>query len=297
MFDVLVIGGSYAGISAALPLARARRRIAVVDAGSRRNRFASHAHGILAHDGDSPGSIVERGRAQLLAYPTVTWIDGSAASAERTPGGFVIRLATGDAHEAQKLVLAHGVVDSLPDIPGLSDRWGRSVYHCPYCHGYELDREPIGVIASMPFSVHAALMLPDWGPTTYFTRGLFEPTDEERVALEQRGVVIERAPVAAVEGHADVRLASGKVLSFRGIFVAPRTRPAVSIAEQLGCALDESPMGTFVRTDAMKETTVPGVFACGDVAIAGGSVPIAIGDGARAGVAAHRSLLFPSTTH
>jgi thioredoxin reductase len=295
MFDVVVVGGSYAGIGAALQLARARRKVLVVDAGMRRNRYATHSHGFLGHDGDEGAAIATNARAQLLAYSTVTWVDGRARSARGALDGFVVDVDGDRRLEARRLVLAVGVADELPSIDGLAERWGRSVFHCPYCHGYELDQGAIGALATMPASLHQALMLPDWGKTTYFTRG-FEPTAEERVSLEQRGVAIEREPVVAVEGgdtEPTVRLESGRRLSFRGLFVASKTRPASPIAAELGCALEESPLGPFVKTDAMKETSIPGVFACGDVAIAAGSVSLAVGDGVRAGISAHRSLIFP----
>jgi thioredoxin reductase len=143
-----------------------------------------------------------------------------------------------------------------------------------------------------PMSIHQAVLLPDWGPTTYFTRGLFEPTAEELVVLAKRGVEIERGAVTAITGAADVQLADGRVLSFVGLFLGPTLEISTPIVAQLGCELDDGPMGKFVRTDAMKETTVRGVFACGDIAVAGGAVATAVGEGARAGYATHASLIF-----
>lgn len=295
MQDVIVVGGSYAGISAALQIARARRRVLVIDAGSRRNRFAAHSHGFLAHDGHDPAEIAAAARAQVRRYPTLTWLEDAATDARRSAEHFVVTLASGARHEARRLVLAGGVVDSLPDVPGLAERWGRSVFHCPYCHGYELQQGRIGVIATSPLSVHGALLLPDWGPTIYFTQATFEPTDDERATLEQRGVTIERTPVVAVDGEPDdlrVRLADGGAVPLAGLFVLPSTRVATPLAAQLGCAFDDGPSGAYVRTDPMRETTVAGVFACGDMAMPAGSVAFAVGDGARAGVSAHQSLVF-----
>ena len=295
MLDVIVVGGSYAGISAALQLGRARRRILVLDAGTRRNRFAAHSHGFLGQDGRDPADIAASARAQVLAYPTVTWIDGAATDAEITADGFAVGVASGERHAARRLVLASGVVDELPDIPGVAERWGRSIFHCPYCHGYELDNGRIGVVATSPLSVHPTLLLPDWGPTTYFTQHTFEPSVEECMALERRGVTIEREPIVAVEGEPhepSVRLAGGRVLAFAGLFVLPKTQVLSPLPVQLGCAFESGPTGAYVQTDAMKETTVPGVFACGDMALPAGSVAFAVGDGARAGISAHQSLVF-----
>jgi len=296
MFDAIIIGGSYAGLSAALQLARARRSVLVVDAGQRRNRFAMHSHGFLGHDGHEGAAIAANAREQLLAYPTVKWVDGSARAAHGSIDRFVVEIDAERRFEGQRIVLALGVADELPAIEGVAERWGRSIFHCPYCHGYELEGGAIGVLATMPFSVHQGLMLPDWGKTTYFTRGNFEPTEEERAALKRRGVVTEREPVIAIEGsdaEPTVRLESGRRLPFRGLFLASKTRVASPIAAELGCAIEDGPVGPFVTTDVMKETTVPGVFACGDMAIAAGSVAIAVGDGVRAGISAHRSLIFP----
>jgi thioredoxin reductase len=290
MYDAIVVGGSYAGLSAATQLARARRKLLIIDAGKRRNRFADVSHGFLSRDGATPGGIVAEARAQLLAYPTVEWHDSEAASGEIIEGGFAVTDAQGRRAEARRLVLALGVSDTLPGISGLSERWGRSVFHCPYCHGYEVEG-PIGVLAITANSIHHALMLPDWGPTTYFLNGTTpEAADLDR--LRARGVTIEPEPIHAIAGHADVELASGRVVPMGGLFTATRTNPSSPLAAALGCAIEESVAGTFIRTDMMKETTVPGIFACGDAARAFGNVAFAVGDGAQAGAATHQSLIF-----
>lgn len=291
-FDVAIVGGSYAGLSAALQLARARQRVLVIDAGQRRNRFADTSHGFLGRDGDSPQSIAAQAREQLLAYSTVRWIGGEVAHAEPAHTGFALTLADGRRFAVQRLVLATGVVDELPDIEGLAQRWGRSVFHCPYCHGYELAQGRIGVLATGPMAMHHALMLPDWGKVTLFTRELLMPDEAQAAALTDRGVLIEAALVARIVDLATVELVDGRRLPMDGLFVMPRTHMASPLAAQLGCAFDAGPMGDFIRTDAFKETTVPGVFACGDAARAAGSVALAVGDGAMAGVAAHQSLVF-----
>lgn len=292
--DVIIVGGSYAGISAALPLARARRSVLVVDAGERRNRFAEHSHGLLGRDGWAPDRIADESREQLLRYPTVEWRSGIATAARRAGHGFAVDLQTGETVEAGRLVLATGVSDKVPDLPGLRERWGRSVFHCPYCHGYELDRGAIGVLATSPLALHQGLMLPDWGPTTLFLNDAFEPDAAQSAALRARGTKVVPGAVARVTGdRADVEMADGRVFSCVGLFIQAPTEPASPLAAQLGCVMEESPMGFNVRTDAMKQTSVPGVFACGDVARAAGSVPLAVGDGAMAGAAVHRSLMFP----
>lgn len=292
-YDAIIVGGSYAGIAAALQLARARRRVLVIDEGIRRNRFASHSHGFLGQDGRPPGEIAAEARDQLMRYPTVTWETGRAERAERTDAGFRVADAAGRSFAGRRLLLAVGVVDDLPAIPGLAERWGRSVFHCPYCHGYELMQGRIGVIAVSGQSMHHALMLPDWGPTTLLLNGTFAPDADQSAHLERRGVAVETALVAGIGGEpADVALADGRVLPFAGLFVLPASRVASPLAAQLGCAFDEGPLGAYIRTDGMQETSVPGVFACGDAARAAGSVALAVGAGTMAGTALHRSLLF-----
>jgi thioredoxin reductase len=291
MHEVIVIGGSYAGLSAALQLARGRRRVLVIDAGRRRNRSAAHSHGFLGQDGRDPAEIAAKGRAEVIAYPTARWIETSAELVSRVDDGFAVTVATGERLVAERLILALGVIDELPDVPGVAERWGRSIFHCPYCHGYELDEGHIGVIATAPLSVHQALMLPDWGKTTYFARG-FDPTPEERAALERRGVTIEPSAVVRIENRATVRLADDRALSFAGLFLVPRNRVAGRMVADLGLETEEAPTGSIIKTDMMKTTSIPGVFACGDAAMAAGSVAFAVADGARAGIGAHRSLIF-----
>jgi thioredoxin reductase len=290
--DVIVIGGSYAGMAAALQLLRARRKVLVIDAGQRRNRFAEVSHGFLGQDGVDPAEIASKAREQLQAYPTLTWVEGLATRAEGEKDAFAVTTAAGVRHDARRLLFATGVSDALPAIEGLGERWGKSVFHCPYCHGYELDRGRIGCIATGPISVHQAQLLPEWGETTLFLNGSFTPDAEQRADLVARGVTIEETPVAGLEGKADVRLTDGRLLPFAGLFTASRVAPATPIAEHLGCTIEDTPFGTQIQTDAMKETTIPGAFACGDAARVPHSVTLAVGDGAWAGAQLHRSLVF-----
>ena len=290
-FDAIVVGGSYAGLSAAIQLARARRRVLVIDAGRRRNRFAQHSHGFLGQDGREASAIAADGKAQLLAYPSVTWQSGTAATAAHYAGGFRVTLHDGGTFQARRLVLATGVVDELPPIEGLAERWGSSAFHCPYCHGYELEQGRIGVLATGPLSMHHAMMLPDWGQVTLFLNDAFEPDAAQLAALARRGVALERTPVARIDGVADVVLRDGRSMPMAGLFVLSRTYSASALAEQLGCAHDQGPTGPVVRTDAQQASSVAGVFCCGDAARMAGSVAFAVADGAMAGVAAHQSLI------
>lgn len=290
--DVIIIGGSYAGMAAALQLLRARRRVLIIDEGLRRNRFASHSHGFLGQDGVDPAEIAATARKQLLAYPTLTWIDGRAESVSGKQDAFTVTTKDGATFEGRRLLFATGVKDGLPAIEGLAERWGQSAFHCPYCHGYELNEGEIAVIAASAMSIHQAQLIPEWGKVTFFTNGVVALDAEARADLANRGVTIEETPVRRIEGHADVALADGRRLPFAGLFVATRTTPASDIAERFGCEIEETPMGLQIKATAAKETTIPGAFACGDAARVPHSVSLAVGDGAWAGAQLHRSLVF-----
>lgn len=288
--DVVVVGGSYGGLSAALHLARTHRKIAVFDAGQPRNRTAEASHGFLGQDGRPPAEISADGKAQLLAYPNVTWIDELVTSATGEKDDFTVVSATHRVH-ARRLVLATGIVDELPQIEGVAERWGRGVFHCPYCDGYELAQGRIGVLATDPRAIHQAILLPDWGPTTLFLNDAFEPDDEQHEKLQARGVHIERGKVVRLTDRATVELADGSRFVLAGIFAAPSCRMASPLAEELGCDFEDGPAGPYLRRNEEQETTVSGVYACGDAGRPFGNVAIVVGDGARAGLSAHKSLV------
>ena len=256
--DVIVVGGSYAGLSAAMQLARARKRVLVIDAGAPRNRFAHEGHGFFGQDGRPPFDILRDARGQVAAYPSVAFVKGKVLAARKADGGFAVMLEDGREEQAARLVLATGVRDELPSIPGMEERWGVSVLHCPYCHGYEVADRALGVLATQPMSVHQAKLIPDWGPTTLSTQDAFEPNEDDAAMLTSRGVRIERSPVIELLGVAPeleaVRLANGRTTALAALFVAPRTQMASPLAEQLGCAFDDGPSGRYVRVDDWRQT-------------------------------------------
>ena len=192
---------------------------------------------------------------------------------------------------ATRLILATGVRDELPPVPGLAERWGRNIFHCPYCHGYEMNAGPIGIIAASPLALHHALMLPDWGSPMLFLNGAYTPSADDLAAIARRGTQIEATPIARIDGVADVVLQDGRTIRLNGLFTQPHTVLASPVAEQLGCALEEGPMGVFIKVDEGKATSVPNVFACGDAARAAGNVTLAVADGAMAGFGAHRGAM------
>lgn len=293
-YDAIVVGGSFAGLSAAMQLARARRRVLVVDSGLPRNRFAQASHGFFGQDGKAPHDILRAAARQVSAYPTVEFVQGEATGAAQVDGGFTMTLDHEREEQAARLVLATGVRDELPPLPGLQERWGRTVLHCPYCHGYEVAGGALGVLAYDPMSVHKAVLLPDWGKTTLFTQGLFEPDAEQAAQLAGRGVQVERVPVVELLGEAPdldaVRLADGRVIPLQALFATSAVRMASPLAERLGCEFDQGPFGPYIRVDEWKQTTVAGVYAAGDATAAMHNATLASASGVLAGIGAHQSL-------
>jgi len=294
--DAIIIGGSFAGLSAAMYVARARRSVCIVDAGSPRNRFAAHSHGFFAQDGSEPATMLATARAQVAAYPTASFIEGEAVDAAREQDGFSVTLANGEVIEGRRLVLAFGISDELPSIPGIAERWGRSVLHCPYCHGYEFSGQRLGVLNVSPMSLHQAMLIAEWGPTTLYLNGGSEPEEATLATLRDRGVLVEPAPVSALHGDgarlSAIELAAGRMSSVDALYLGPRTRLNSEIARQLGCEIEEGTWGPVVRTDEQRMTTVPGVYAAGDITRSAHNVTWASADGVTAGLALHRSLVF-----
>ncbi|WP_438749015.1 NAD(P)/FAD-dependent oxidoreductase [Pararhizobium sp. O133] len=297
--DAIIIGGGFAGLSAAYILARARRHVTIIDSGTPRNRFAARAHGVLGHDGKSGAEILAEARAQLAAYPTVTFIEGEADSAEGVIDDFAVRIEGHGSIATRRVLLASGVEDRLPDIPGLRERWGKTVLHCPYCHGYEIGGGPIGVIATQPMSSHQAVVVADWGDVTLFTNGMSEPDVATLDLLARRGVTLQPGAVVSVDGALDgpaqVRLSNGRSIAVKALFITPDLHIRGSLAHNLGCTLEDSPAGKIIATNAMKATSTAGVFAAGDNARAFGNITLSSADGVMAGLGVHQSLMFPAT--
>jgi thioredoxin reductase len=300
LYDALIVGGSFAGLSAAMILARARRRVLVIDAGLPRNRYAAHSHGVLAQDGRAGQDVLADARAQVSAYPTATLLTGEAVSASSEGARFVVRLADGGQAEGRRLLLAIGVTDILPEIPGLVPRWGKTVLHCPYCHGYEIGGGTVGVLATAQGSARQASLLADWGEVIFFTNGKVDPDAQTLRLLANRKVTIEPVPVTALEGSntelKGVRLADGRLVPVRALFLRPSTRMSSPLAERAGCAFDQAPSGTIIRTNEQKLTTVPGIYAAGDAARVPHDITLASADGILAGLGVHHSLIAEDST-
>jgi thioredoxin reductase len=227
----------------------------------------------------------------------VRFVDHAAVDAVQEQAGFRVMLANGEAILAARLLLSFGISDVLPDLPGLAERWGRSVIHCPYCHGYEFRDRRLGVLNLSPMSIHQATLIPEWGPTTFFLDGgALDP--EAAQELARRGVTLVQEPVDSLRGEGTgleaVRLRNGREHPLDALFIGPPNRLNSGIAERLGCAIETGPLGAMVKVDDMKATNVPGVFAAGDITRAAHAVTFACADGVTAAIGIHRSLVFGS---
>ncbi|GLZ80382.1 thioredoxin reductase [Actinorhabdospora filicis] len=281
MYDTVIIGGGAAGLSAALVLSRARRRVAVVDGGKPRNAPAAHMQGFLSRDGESPAELLRIGRREVLGYGAEI-IDGHVTAAEP---GFALVLGDARVLRARSVLVATGAKDELPDVPGLRERWGTDVLHCPYCHGYEVRDRPIGVLAGGADPAHQALLLTQWSSDVMLFAGDAELPGEARARLAGRGVTVVDGPVDGVvveDGTLTGVGVAGRVVPRAALFVPPRVVPRDEVLVALGWD------GT---ADAAGRTSVPGVWAAGNVIDPRAQVITAAGQGSAAAIAINTWLL------
>ncbi|MFF9347457.1 NAD(P)/FAD-dependent oxidoreductase [Streptomyces sp. NPDC014734] len=291
-YDVIVIGGGAGGLNAALVLARARRTVAVVDAGEPRNAPSAHMHSFLSRDGFSPLTLLEVGHAEIARYGAVR-IDGRVDQVEAGEGGgYVVRLEGGATLGARHVVLASGLRDELPEIPGVRAMWGADVHFCPYCHGYEVRDRPIVVLGVHPASPGQALLLRQWSPHIVYVPHSLPLTDEERERMDARGVDVAEGPVSTLlseDGRLRaVELADGRTLECDGVFLFPRMTPNDGAFDGLGCEVDEQ---GWLVTDRAGRTSRPGLWAVGNVVDPRAQAVSAAGMGAAAAFALNHDLV------
>lgn len=288
-WDVVIIGGGAAGLSAALILARARRRVLVLDAQEPRNRFAPHMHGVLSRDGYSPLDLVADGRREVLAADGVI---RTARVIETRPvsDAFEVSTEAGERITARRLIVATGTRDVLPEIDGLAEQWGRGVVACPYCDGYEAAGRRIGVLLGSVAGIHKAHMLRSYSDDITVFTALADPIPEtDRLVLEQRGIRLEDQNVENVVSEGGrltgLVLADGTVAQIDALFAEPRLVPLDEPLQQLGAARADTPFGAWPTVDEFGRTSIPGVWAVGNTANPAALVPIAMGSGATAALA------------
>jgi thioredoxin reductase len=291
-YDVVVIGGGAAGLSAALVLSRAQRRVAVVDAGSPRNAPAAHMHGFLSRDGLPPADLLAIGQEEVRGYGG-DLIAGTVAGVATAAGHrFDLLLGDGQQLSARRLLIATGLRDVLPDIPGVRERWGRDLLHCPYCHGYEVRHQPVGVLGGTPDAVEHAQLVRQWASGVVFFPHTSELTDDQREQLAARAISVVDGIVTRLLVENDelcgVELEDGRAVPRAAVFVRPGFLPNNDLLVGLGCAVDD---GGWVVADPVGRTSVPGVWVAGNAANPRAQVITAAGEGSAAAIALNNDLV------
>jgi thioredoxin reductase len=288
-YDVVIVGGGAAGLSAALVLGRARRRVAVIDAGEPRNAPAAHMQGFLSRDGMPPADLLAAGRVEVTGYG-VEVINDTVRGIDE---GFIVRLAGGRVLNARRMLVTTGMNDGLPDIPGVRERWGKDLLHCPYCHGWEVRDQPLGVLGTQPAAALHAQLVRQWSDDVIFFAHAYDPTATERAQMEARGIQIVTGEVARIAVDADrlvgVEMTDGRTIERTAVFVRPDFVPHPDgLLVGLGCEINAA---GFVTVDATGHTTVTGVWAAGNVADPRAQVITAAGAGSAAAIAINADLV------
>ncbi len=265
-FEVLIIGGSYAGLSAAMALGRSLRQVLVIDSGKPCNRFTPHAHNFITHDGQVPAQIAKQARQQVERYNTVFFHEGLAVEGRKTEAGFEVETEAGEVFFAKKLIFATGLRDVLPDIPGLSDCWGKTALHCPYCHGYEVRKQPTAILGNGDYGYDFSKLISHWtADLTLLTNGPSTLDEARAEKLNKHGIRLVETEIdhlKQVDGQLQaIVFKDNTSLPMNAMYLHPDPVQQCSIPQQLGCEMTE--LG-LLKVDMMQKTTVPGVFACGD---------------------------------
>ncbi|UPK25785.1 NAD(P)/FAD-dependent oxidoreductase [Bradyrhizobium sp. 195] len=296
MDDVIIIGGSFAGLAGALQLGRARRKVTVLDTGLPRNRFAGHSHGLLGHDHKPPLDILAEARQQLARYPTVRLVNARADSISGNIDKFSILTGDGESLGARRLILSYGIVDQMPNVPGYAESWGTSIVPCPYCDGFEVAGRHWGLVWSGPQSHNQARLFLDWtDKLTLFADGHDIPPDI-RADLARRKIPVVDGRITGIGHHgghnATVKLDTDTNVAVDILFAHPRTKPSASLHESLGLATVDTPGGIALKVDERRQTSMPGIYAAGDLTtVFLPSVTQASSQGAMAGIFAQQSMV------
>ncbi len=296
MDDVIIIGGSFAGLAAALQFGRARRKVTVLDTGLPRNRFAGHSHGLLGHDHKPPLDILAEARRQLARYPAIRLVNARADSISGVIDNFSVLTGDGESLGARRLILSYGLVDQMPAVPGFAEGWGTSIVPCPYCDGFEVAGQHWGLVWFRPQSHIQVKLYQHWTDAlTVFADG-HDIAPDIRADLARRNVPVVDGRITGIAHHgghsATVKLDTGAEVAVDILFAHPPANPSASLHEALGLATIDTPLGIVIKVDERRETSVPGIYAAGDLANPGmPSVTTASWQGAMAGIFAQQSML------
>ncbi len=293
-FDVIVIGGSYSGLSAAMALGRALRKVLIIDAGKPANRFTPQSHNFITHDGRPPGEIALLAKLQVGDYNSVQQMDGTVDHVEKVNDGFIVRLASKAKYFSRKLIFSTGIVDIMPDIPGFSDCWGKSVLHCPYCHGYEVRKETTGIIGNGDYAFEFGSIISNWtNDLTIYANGPSTLTSEQTSKLQSHNIEIVEDKIKAIEherGHVKrIIFENERSRYLKAIYARPGFKQHSDIPKILGCELTNE---GYIKIDLSQKTTVPGVFACGDNVTRIRTVSNAVSMGTTAGMMVNKEVIL-----
>ena len=293
MFDVIIIGGSYAGLSAAMALGRALRKVLVIDSGQPCNRQTPRSHNFITHDGEAPAIISNSAKEQVMRYPTVTFVNGIAVSCRKFDGKFQIETENGEHFYADKLLFTSGVRDIMPLIEGFADCWGISVLHCPYCHGYEVRNEPTGILANGDTAFELARLINHWTKDlVVFTNGPSNLTPERSQKIASHNIKIIETEIERIEhdnGQVKfLQVKGGKSFALKAIYARPLFAQHCTIPIDLGCELTEQ---NLLKVDAFQRTSIAGIFAAGDNSTMMRSVSLAVAGGGFAGASINKDLI------
>lgn len=291
--EILIVGGSYAGLSAAMALGRSLRRVAIVDSGKPCNRQTPHSHNFLTRDGETPATIAAIGKEQVLQYPTLSWFEDTVVRIIQKDKGFEAETATGLVFQPRKILFATGVADQMPALSGVAESWGISVLHCPYCHGYEVHHKRLGVWGNGDMGYHQAMLIRNWSPDLQlFTDGEPAFSTEQYEKLKKHDIRIIPGKLDALEhknGYLSaVVLQEGERYALDALFTRLPFRQHCTLPETLGCTVDEQ---GYIVTDELKRTSVAGLYAAGDCTTMMRSVANAVAAGAMAGSMINKDLI------
>lgn len=295
-FEVIIIGGSYSGLSAAMSLGRTRRNVLVIDSGKPCNRHTPHSHNFITHDGETPAAISAKAKEQVLTYPTVSFLKDKAISAVKTETGFEVTTENNTKLSAKKLLFASGITDIMPNIEGFEDCWAISVVHCPYCHGYEIRDKKTGIFANGDAAWHYALLVSQMTKDlTIFTNGKAEFTAEQLQKLQEYNIAVTEDKVVKIKhqkGYMEELVFQDSTYhALEALYYKPPFVQHTNIPAELGCAINEQ---GYITVDEMQKTSIPGIYAAGDCTSMKRSVAGAVATGNMAGAAINMELSMES---
>ncbi len=295
-YEVIIIGGSYAGLAAGMSLGRALRKVLIIDSGQPCNRQTPYSHNFITQDGTPPQEIASLARQQVEKYTTVKFLTGLASTGRQTETGFEIDTAAGEIFTAQKLIFATGIRDLLDDLPGLSECWGKSVLHCPYCHGYEVKNQQTGILANGEVGFEFAALISNWtADLTLYTNGKSTLTQEQTLKLESHNIAVVEMAIEKLEhinGHLQrLIFRNGQRATISALYARFPFIQQSSLPEWLGCTLHAD---GYIQVDTAQKTTVPGIFACGDNTNRMRTVANAVAMGTTTGIMVNKALMEES---